>query len=125
MIKNGLPVMQECKPALIKGGDLIDFLKSQSKPKQKCALDECRCFKCKSNQKVAFGEVEIIFDRSSNPNMRGLCSTCSTVMNKRISKSKIPEIQAVLQLTIKQADEPITDRTEPRLNDHLHEGQKR
>lgn len=118
-ITNGLPVMQGQKPAMIMGADLKEFLKSRSKPKQKCALDECRCFKCKSNQKVAFGEAEIIFDQSSTPNMRGLCSICTTVMHKRISKARIPEIKAILQITFKQADAPIIDRTQPRLNEHL------
>jgi excisionase family DNA binding protein len=118
-IKNGLPVMQDKKPIMIRGADLKQFLKSQSKPKQECALDECRCFKCKGIRKVAFGEAEIIFDQSPAPNMHGLCSVCAEDIYKRISKAKIPAIQAILQITFKQADAPINDRTQPRLNKHL------
>lgn len=117
-IKKGLPVI-EGKPALIKGSHLIDFLKAKSKPLKKCDLDECYCFKCRSNQKVAFEEVEIIFDQSQIPNMQGLCSTCSTVMNKRISKARIPEIEAILLVSFKQVNAPISNRVQPRSNDHL------
>ena len=118
-IKKGLPAMQERKPALIKGAELIDFLKSQSKPKQKCALDECFCFSCRSPQKFAFGEAEIDFSNSSNPNPRGLCAVCSNWIFKRISKYKLSEFETVLQLTNMQASEPISNRFQPCLNDHL------
>lgn len=118
-VKNGLHVMQEKKPILIKGSILKQYLQTKSKPKQKCALDECRCFKCNSNQKVAFKEAEIIFDNSPTPNMRGLCNTCSTIMHKRISKTKIPDIKAILQITFRQADETISIREQPRSNEHL------
>ena len=118
-IKNGLPALQSQKPIIIKGADLREYLKGKSKPKQKCALDECHCFKCKSNQKLAFGEAEIVFDKSPAPNMRGLCGTCSTLMHKRISNAAIPDLEAKLQITFRQADEPISNRTKPRSNEHL------
>lgn len=118
-IKNGLSAMQERKPALIKGAELIDFLKSQSKPKQKCAIDECFCFSCRSPQKFAFGEAEIDFNCSNNPNLRGLCAVCSSWIFKRISKYKLSKFEAVLQLTITQAGEPINNRLQPCSNEHL------
>lgn len=122
-MKHDLVAMQEKKPALIRGIDLKHYLQSQSKPKQKCELDECRCFKCKSNQKLAFGEAEIIFDNSATPNLCGLCISCSTVMHKRISKAQITALQAILQITFIQADEPIRNRAKPRLNEHLQKDQ--
>lgn len=85
-------------------------------------MDECRCFTCKSIQKVAFGEAEIIFDNASSPNMRGLCSVCGEYVYKRVSKAKIPDIQAILQITFIQADEPISNRIETCLNEHLEKG---
>lgn len=122
-IKNGLMAMQERKPALINGADLIDFLKSRSRPKQKCALDECYCFTCRSPQKIAFSEAEIDFSNAKIPNMHGLCSICSNLMFKRVSKSKLPELSAILRLTFKQGDKPITNRLPPCPNDHLQKEQ--
>ncbi|MCF6321997.1 MAG: helix-turn-helix domain-containing protein [Rhizobiaceae bacterium] len=122
-IKNGLVAIQDRKPALISGANLIDFLKSRSRPKQKCALDECYCFTCKSPRKIAFGEAEIDCKNSNIPNMLGLCSICSSLMFKRISKSKLSEISTVLRLTFKQGDEPISNRPPPCLNDHLQQEQ--
>lgn len=122
-IKNGLVAMQDRKPALINGADLIEFLKSRSRLKQKCALDECYCFTCKSPRKIAFNEAEIDFGNSNIPNMRGLCSTCSNLMFKRVSKSKLTELSAILQLTFKQGDEAISNRLSPCSNDHLQKEQ--
>lgn len=118
-IGKGLPVMQGKKPALIRGVDLKRHLQAQSKPKQKCAPDECRCFKCKSNQKLAFHEAEIIFDQSPTPNLRGLCAECSTVMHKRISKAQIPSLKTILRITFIQADAPISNRPQSPLNDYF------
>ena len=122
-IKNGLVAMQERKPALINGADLITFLKSRSRPKRKCQMDECYCFTCRSPQKIAFGEAEIFFDHSTNPNMRGLCNICSSLMFKRVSKSQLSKLGSILRLTFMRGDEPITNRCPPRPNEHLQKDQ--
>jgi len=105
-MKSGLVAMHECKPALVKGADLIDFLKSRSRTERKCALDECYCFTCRTPKKIAFAEAEIYFSESNNPNMRGLCCTCSKLMFKRVSKRKLTELSTTLRLTFKHGEEP-------------------
>jgi len=118
-IKNGLPIIGLKKPYLITGADLVAFLKAKSNTGQKCQLNECWCFTCRRPQKIAFGEVEITVSNSKIGMLQALCSTCSGLMFKRVSMAKIKEITAILSVTIKQADKPITDRTKLCLNNHL------
>ena len=52
-------------------------------------------------------------------NLRALCAECSTVMHKRIAMSKLAALEAIVSVTIKQADRPISKSDEPCLNDHF------
>ena len=118
-IKDGLPIIGDKKPFLIEGENLIEYLKRKSCKRQKCALDECYCFHCRKPQKPAFGAVEILLSNSKLGNMQALCGQCTGLMFKRVSYAQIEALEAILQITIKQADAPIRDSAEPRLNGHL------
>jgi hypothetical protein len=52
-------------------------------------------------------------------NLRALCSTCTTVMHKAISKAAIKALEGIVDVTVKQAAKHITDTANPSLNDHL------
>jgi excisionase family DNA binding protein len=47
-IKAGIPVVDGRKPALIRGVDLLEFLKTRAKPKRPCPPGQCYCVKCKT-----------------------------------------------------------------------------
>ena len=50
--------MDERRPILIHGGDLIEFLETrQAKRKQTCATDEFYCFRCRRPRHPRFGRV--------------------------------------------------------------------
>ncbi|SDO57152.1 helix-turn-helix domain-containing protein [Phyllobacterium sp. OV277] len=106
-IKNGLPALQERKPALILGGDLSEFLKSRKATKRKCKLNECYCFSCRVPRQPAFGEVEFLPLNATSGNMRAICEECSTLMHKRVSVMKLDELKAILAVTITQGKERI------------------
>lgn len=117
-VKDGLSALQDCKPMLVLGGDLIDFLKARQKPHQNCGLDECYCFSCRAPRPAAGGLVEFRRDTPTTGNLRALCAVCTTVMHKRVSASRLGELQSVLDVTIVQAFEPIGDGSSPCSNDH-------
>jgi len=105
----GLEIIGDKKPFLILGQDLKAFLRARQKPKQKCKLDECYCLRCQAPRKPAFGEAEITQSNQATEMMETLCSTCSSLMFKRISRTQIPLIQDLLTVTFKQVPEPIRD----------------
>jgi hypothetical protein len=109
-LKGGLPSLQDQRPALILGDDLIAFLKDRRQPKQRCRLDECFCFKCRAPRRPAFGEVEYWPMNATGGRISALCAECTTVMSKRISWAAVDELKTTLRVTIRQADERISNR---------------
>ncbi len=105
----GLQALRDQKPALILGSDLIDFLKGRQKPRQRCELDECYCFSCRVPRRPAFEAVEFTPLSPVTGDICGLCSHCSTVMHKRVAIAKLPALQAMLDVQIKQADGHLDD----------------
>ena len=108
-LARGLPSLNERRPRLIKGGDLVDFLKSQRRPKQTCKLEECFCFGCKAPRKAAFGEAEYKPVNATNGHMIALCEQCTTVMHKRISLATLEALKGILVFRIIQANEHIVE----------------
>ena len=117
-LKTGLPAITDQKPALILGGDLIDYLNAKRGRKQKCRLHECFCFSCRRPRAPAFGEVELFMLAPTSGNLRALCEHCATVMHKRISVAKISALQTLATVTIRQGIEDLSDSRNPCLNDH-------
>lgn len=120
-LKSGLPALTDKKPLLILGSDLIHYLKSRTATKQKCRLQECFCFSCRTPRAPAFGEVEFHPLTPSSGNMRALCETCTTVMHKRVAVTKLDQLRALVAVAIRQGKGSLNNRSNPCLNDHLHE----
>jgi hypothetical protein len=118
-MKAGLPAITDRKPILILGSDLIDFLKSRRQPTQRCQPDECYCFSCRAPKRPAFDAVEYMPLTPTGGNLRALCAECSTVMHKRVSTASLTALEAILDVTIRQADRPLSKSKEPCLHDHL------
>jgi predicted transcriptional regulator len=96
----GLPAVSDRRPALILGEDLIDFLKAQSKPRTRCALDECYCFKCRAPRKAAGGMADWIPMTPTSGDLQALCEQCDTIMHKRVSHRQLEALRAILDVSI-------------------------
>lgn len=105
----GLPALTDQKPALLLGADLICFLQSRTKPKRRCKLDQCYCFKCRTPRHAAFREAEFMPDKPTSGLLCALCEVCATVMYKRVSNARFAELAKLLDVSIRQADGRISD----------------
>ena len=114
---NGLPSLNDRRPCLILGGDLVDFLKNRKKPKQTCKPEECYCFRCKAPRKATFDEAEYKALTSMNGQLIALCGDCTTVMNKRVSLATLEVLKGILHITIRQEAKPIVKGEQACLND--------
>jgi hypothetical protein len=117
-LKTGLPSLTEKRPCLILGGDLVDFLKGQKKPKQTCKPEECYCFKCKAPRKAAFGEAEYQPITLTNGQLIALCGECTTLMHKRVSLATLDALDGILKISIRQQAKSIGKGEHASLNDH-------
>jgi excisionase family DNA binding protein len=119
-IKSGtLPAITNRKPILILGGDLFDHFKAQATTGPKLKLHECYCFKCRAPRVPALGMADYVPLTSTTGNLTALCSTCTTLMHKTIPLSALATLAGIVDVTIGQANEHLTDIAKPSLNDHL------
>ena len=119
-IKNGLPLCDDRRPALILGGALANYLKTKkAKNKRTCNADQMYCLKCREPRKPEpdLIECEAITDKVGN--LVALCSVCSGFMNKRISLFKLPLIQAQMGVSFPLAQKHIGDSSQSSLNSDL------
>jgi hypothetical protein len=119
-IKKGLPLCDEKRPALILGRILAEFLQTQrSKNKRTCQAGEMYCLRCREPRTSVPGllEYQPITDKVGN--LMAFCSHCEALMNKRVSFSKLPVIQAQMGITFPQAQKHIGDGNQPSLNSDL------
>jgi excisionase family DNA binding protein len=117
----GLPVLQDRKPVLILGGDLIDFGAARARPKQRCGFGELYCVKCRAPRGPAGGMVEYLPLHSDGGNLRAICGVCETLMHRRVSLRQLSDWEAILEVSRAQALPHLMKQTDPCLNDHLHE----
>jgi excisionase family DNA binding protein len=120
-LKNGLATTDLRKPALIRGLDLAEFLKSKAKSKQSCPPGQCYCVKCRSSQRPDGSMAEYIILTATSGNLRGLCPTCGNWMHRRTSYAQLQLIRAQLDVTIVEPSPRLRDSRQPSTNDHLQE----
>ena len=76
-LKGGLPAVNDQKPSLILGEDIIEFLTLQKAPAKKCTLFECYCVKCRTPRRPAGDIAEYVPITPKTGNLRALCRSAS------------------------------------------------
>jgi hypothetical protein len=118
-IKGGLPVLTDQKPMLILGADLAQFLTKSKASSQPCQPFECFCVKCRAPKKPAGDMAEFVLLTPVIGNLRGICPACGTMMHKRMKRTALETIGAILDVTIAQAIRHLSEPNELSPNDAL------
>lgn len=123
-IKRGLRTVDERRPVLVLGRDLVDYLQQRrAANKRPCGLDEIFCLRCREprvpmDRLVAYRPLT-----PSQGNLVGRCGRCMAGLFRRASLAKLPQIEAVLTVTRAQGEEHIDESPIPSLNsDFAHDG---
>jgi hypothetical protein len=94
--KKGLKKIDDKRPSLVFGQDLIDFLDvKKQKSKHPCEDNQLFCVKCQQPRQSRNNTVCIKIS-NSRTNMKGSCEKCGTKINKAISPKKIDLYQKIL-----------------------------
>lgn len=109
----GLPIIDDRKPALILGRDLIAFGKRKRSEKQTCRLDQCFCMRCRKPKAAAFKQAELIPSKGASMMIRMLCETCTAVMHKRVSWSRMEALSLLVRLSAPHRLKHLIETTHP------------
>jgi hypothetical protein len=119
-IKAGLPVLNDKRPMLILGSDLVAFHQARRKKnKQQCQPGELYCVRCRAPRKPAgdMADYQIITEKIGN--LIAICPDCDNIMNRRVSLSTLEQISGKLSITLPQALEHIIDSNPSSVNSDL------
>ena len=124
-MKAGLPVLDDKQPQMIHGTDLREFLNGKRKArKRKCGKGEMYCFKC---QKPRFPQ-DTLLEQSVDPqlpgNLKGICTVCNTIMNRRVSLANLERIKLEFQVQPEQRVEDLIQCLNPPSSCDLKQEQK-
>jgi hypothetical protein len=118
-LKDGLQANKDQRPFLIRGEELIRFLKARQTSKGcRCTPTEFYCFKCRARREAYLGIVDISIESPTRLRVKSLCAMCNTPINKIQNTRDLPKIQNrfhVQQLT----GEHILDRVPASLNSDM------
>ena len=99
-IADGLPALTETRPTLLRGDDLIRFIKRKREiRKTKVGHDAFYCLRCRAARKPAGGLVECT-QTATRANLTAICEVCETIMHKPVALNRLPELRRVFDLTI-------------------------
>lgn len=116
-IKQGLPVVDQSRPALILGHELREFLERRRKAaKRPCTPGTLYCFRCRQPRPPAMGMVAATRLNATTGNLSAICETCGTLMHRRTRLTAIPEIMPGLDVQIREAEPRLLERAPPSLN---------
>jgi hypothetical protein len=109
MLEADLPAITDRRPYLILGADLIDFLVGRRARRSVCKLSECYCFTCRIPREAAGKMADLYICSPKIGNLEALCAVCSRSMRKAVSLSRIDELKALFDLSVRPARERITE----------------
>jgi len=119
-LKNGLSVIDNNRPTLVLGSDLVEFLKKRrTKNKQVCKPGEFYCVRCRCPRSAAEGIADYSPTNDKTGNLVAICSDCGAGMNRRVSLVKIMEVIGNLDVKFPEDLEHIVDRVKPSVNSDL------
>lgn len=118
--KNGLATIDDQRPMLFKGDVLAAYLKSiRAKNKRPCKPGEIYCIRCREPKKPALEMAEYQPLTAKVGNLRAICPTCESIMNRCIGLSKLEQFRLQMDITLPQALQHIVDNSQPTVNSDL------
>ena len=99
-VKDGFGTIDDKRPMLILGHDLVEFIKKRrAKNKQSCKPGQFYCVRCRA-PKFSAGDMADYAPVTENfGNLLAICPDCDSIMNRRVSLARIGEVCGKLDIT--------------------------
>ena len=117
--ENGLKKLDDQKPTIIAGVEIVRFGASRRTIKYPCQLTEAFCFRCREPKKAALAACEIVGVTDTGCNIRLLCATCATVMHKVVPWRKMRLLASEYDVSTSLNIRRLIERRAPSANVHF------
>lgn len=114
----GLPAIRDAKPYLIRGADLVAYLRKRRTPKVRCGIGEAYCVGCRKASRPMPGSGTVARDERGRPFLQGHCGTCGARMRRALKSSDIDATECSFRESFPQADGHLSTSGIPRLSVH-------
>lgn len=102
--KQGLPTIDDRRPALIHGRELASFIHAKrQKHKRKCQAGQLYCVRCRVPRAPVADAVEYRPVTAESGNLVGICVTCGCTMFRRVNVARLDEIWDESKVLVAQA----------------------
>lgn len=119
-VKAGLPTCDRKRPMLVLGRELAAFLQvRRTKNKRPCQSGEIYCVRCRTPKSPAGDMAEYQPITQTLGNLIGICPDCESMIYRRVSLVKLPQIQGKLNVTFSEAQRQVSESGEPTVNRDL------
>jgi excisionase family DNA binding protein len=119
-----LPTIDDRRQSLLRGVDVRAFDQARRPIKQRCKPGELYCLRCRSPKRPACDKVEIASYSKTRGAGKGVCPTCEKLMYRAVSRAKVDEIFAGLDISYARAEQRLVDSSLPLANAHSNEDRK-
>jgi len=103
-IKAGLPTIDEKRPVLILGNELIAFLQARRAKKRKpCEPGQLYCVKCRSSKFPAARMADYVSLSEEVGNLVAICPDCDCLMHRCVSLTRLREFLGIMDISFPQA----------------------
>lgn len=122
-VKDGLPTIDDKRPMLILGSDLVKFIKNlRAKNKQSCKPGQLYCVRCRVPKFPAgkIADYEPVTEKVGN--LIAICPDCNSIINRRVSLANIGTVCGKMDIAFPKELQHIVKITQPTVNSDLRHG---
>ena len=119
-VKDGLATIDDKRPMLILGPDLVAFLQERrGKNKQRCNPGQLYCVRCRTPKFPAgdMADYEPVTEKFGN--LTAICPACDSIINRRVSLARIWEVCGNLDISFPKELQHIVESAKPTENSDL------
>jgi len=113
-IRQGLPVIADKRPTLIRGEDLKAFLlKRRRNRKRPCGPGQIFCVKCRMPREPALGMADFAPASTGPGALTALCPVCGTIIKRWVAPSRLLQVSGKLDVKITAPQSRLSDIPHP------------
>lgn len=102
--RDGLAPVDDRRPTLFRGDAVREFLsRRRASAKQPCGPGRIYCLPCRGPKEPAGGMVDYEAQTPTSGWLVGLCPDCGRMMFRRVSKARLPDVTAGLDVQFPHA----------------------